>query len=113
MKWRAVVLKNLGITESSVKNLAEVPVAPHHLTVDQHKHTENLGAKGPAMTYLRKEEIERVGHVTDPLGSFTDDNGDTKYFMIPNNPKVCWQADAKSLLGNNDGAKHSKSHSIS
>jgi hypothetical protein len=30
MKWRAVVLKNVGITESSVKNLAEVPVAPHH-----------------------------------------------------------------------------------
>lgn len=41
------------------------------------------GSKGPGTTYLTKEEIERVGHVTDPLGSFTDESGATKFFMIP------------------------------
>ena len=105
-KWRTVVLRNLGIKESSVKNLAEVPVAPHHWTAAAREHAKKIGGKGPATTYLTKEEVGRLCHVTDPLGSFTDDKGETKYFMIPNNPKVCWEADAKSLLGN-DRAKRS------
>lgn len=106
-KWRNIVLKNLGVKETSVKDLARVPVAPHHWTVGMHEHMKKIGGKGPTTTYLTKEEIDRIGHITDPLGSFTDENGDTKYYMIPNNPKACWESDAKSLLLGSDRADRS------
>jgi len=97
VKWRTVVLKNLGLKEEP-KNLHVVPVAPHHWTVDQIEYRDDKQFK-PSTTYLSKEDVDRVGYVTDKFGSFEDEKGNRQYFMVPNNPKSCWEADAKLLLG--------------
>ena len=66
-KWRNVVLRNLGIKESSVKNLAEVPVAPHHWAAGARERAKKIGGKGPATTYLQRKKSADVA-TSPPAG---------------------------------------------
>jgi hypothetical protein len=96
-RWRSVVLKNLGLKEE-LKNLYRVPVAPHHWTTAQLKYLQENNAK-QLTTVLSKEEVDRIGHFTDRLGTYKDENGETKYFILPNYPREHWVIHAKALFG--------------